>query len=159
MYCKEKNEKDILYILQNLRPEDKHEAATQHGNNYIEAIMNSIAEGKGYFTIGCSKKNDKPICMGGCFDTEEKGVGVIWLLSTPEIEKYQICLLRNIKELMSDFDKDYWMTYNFIYSENALAKRWLKKMGYSFNLAKPVLANLPKDFEFFYRLRKIRGLK
>lgn len=158
MYRKEKNLNDILYILENLREEDKHEALIQRGKNYIQAIASDIINSKGYFILGCSKKDDKPICMGGCVETDEKGVGVVWLLSTPEIEKHQICLLRNIKQLMKDFDKDFYMTFNCIYKENALAKGWLKKMGYSFNLAKPVFANLPKDFEFFYRLRKQRGL-
>lgn len=158
MYRKEKNIKDILYILENLRPEDKHEALIQRGENYIQGIAGDIINNKGFVVIGCSKKDDKPICMGGCTKTEENGVGVVWLLSTPEIENYQICLLRNIKELLKDFDKEYWMTFNMIYSENKLAKKWLKKMGYSFDLAKPVLANIPKDFEFFYRLRSKRGL-
>lgn len=159
MYRKEKNEKDILYILQNLRPEDKHEAIIQKGDNYIQEVFNDIMGNKGHFILGCSKKEDKPICMGGCVPAPDDGVGCIWMLSTPEIVNHQISLLRNIKDLMNDFDKDYWMTFNFIYSENALAKRWLKKMGYSFNLARPVLTNLPKDFEFFYRLRNKRGLK
>lgn len=159
MYRKEKNIKDILYILENLREEDKHEAITQKGENYIHAIASDIVNYKGPFILGCSKKDDTPIVMGGCCPTCDEGVGVVWMLSTPEVEKNQICLLRNIKELMNDFDKDYWMTFNLIYKENHLAKKWLSKMGYSFNMAKPVLANIPKDFEFFYRTRKLRGLK
>ena len=158
MYRKEKNIKDILYILENLREEDKHEAITQKGENYIHAIASDIVNYKGPFILGCSKKDDTPIVMGGCCPTQDEGVGVVWMLSTPEVEKNQICLLRNIKELMNDFDKDYWMTFNFIYKENHLAKKWLSKMGYSFNMAKPVFANIPKDFEFFYRTRKLRGL-
>ena len=159
MYRKEKNEKDVLYILENLRPEDKHEAIIQKGKNYIEELLKEIMQCEKHFILGCTKKDDKPICMGGCAPTTEKGVGCVWMLSTPEVINHQICLLRNIKELMNDFDEDYWMTFNFIYSENTLAKKWLKKMGYSFNLARPVLTNLPKDFEFFYRLKNQRGLK
>lgn len=158
MYRKEKNIKDILYILENLRTEDRHEAIIQKGKNYIQEIAKDIMNSKGHFILGCSKENNIPVVMGGCCPTEEEGVGVVWMLSTPEIEKHQICLLRNIKELIKDFDKDFWMTSNLIYKENHLAKKWLSKMGFSFNMSKPVLANLPKDFEFFYRLRKRKGL-
>ena len=158
MYRKDKNLDDVLYILNNLREEDKHEAMIQKGENYVELIANDVMNSQGIFVLGCSKKDNTPIVMGGCCKTDEKGVGVVWMLSTPEVEKNQICLLKNIKELINDFDKDYWMTFNVIYSENHLAKKWLKKMGYGFELAKPVFANLPKDFEFFYRTRKLRGL-
>ena len=45
-----------------------------------------------------------------------------------------------------------------LFSENKLAKRWLKKLGYSFENPHPKGLNVPKDFEFFYRTRT-RGLK
>ena len=158
MYRKEKNKKDILYILNNLREEDKQEALIQKGDNYVYEIAQDILNNDGSFVLGCSKADNMPVVMGGCCATQEEGVGVVWMLATPEVEKHQFCLLKNIKELMSDFDRDYWLTYNLIFSKNFLAKRWLKKLGYSFNLAKPVGANIPKDFEFFYRIRKARGL-
>lgn len=158
MYRKEKNKKDILYILNNLREEDKLECLVSKGENYIYEIAKDILENEGHFILGCSKKDDTPVVMGGCCKTQEEGVGCVWMLSTPEVEQHQICLLRNIKELMGEFDKDYWITFNLIFSKNFLAKKWLKKMGYSFNLARPVLSVIPSDFEFFYRIREKRGL-
>lgn len=157
MYRKEKNEKDILYILEHLRDEDKHEALIQKGENYIEECLKDIMNND-YVLLGCKKSDDTPVCMGGCAKTTEEGIGVVWFLSTPEIVNYQTCLLRNIKKEISFFDEKYWMLFNMLYSENNLAKRWLKKFGFNFNNPHPVGLNIPKDFEFFYRLRKTRGL-
>lgn len=159
MYRKYKNEKDVRYILEHLREEDKHEALIQKGENYIEECLNDIMNNDDYFVLGCSKKDDTPICMGGCVRTQEEGVGVVWLLSTPEIVNHQICLLRNIKSDIENFDKEFWMTFNMLYSENKLAKKWLQKFNFNFDNPNPVGLNIPKDFEFFYRTRKIRGLK
>ena len=157
MYGKtDKNESDIRYILEHLREEDKHEAIVQCGENYIENILRDIKKGKGFFILGCKKSDDTPVCMGGCENTEEDGIGVVWLLTTPEIVNHQICLLKHIKKYMREFDEDYWMLFNFLYKENQLAKIWLSKFGFRFN--NPCGLKIPKDFEFFYRIKKVRRL-
>ena len=157
MYGKtDKNEADIRYILEHLREEDKHEAIVQCGENYIENVMQDIKKSKDFFMLGCKKSDDTPVCMGGCESTEEDGIGIVWLLSTPEIVNHQICLLKHIKKFLREFDEDYWMLFNTLFKENQLAKRWLTKFGFRFN--NPCGLKLPKDFEFFYRVRKVRRL-
>lgn len=158
MFRQKKNEKDIRYILENLRTEDKHEAIIQKGENYIEECLKDIMGSNDYFILGCKKSDNTPVCMGGCAKTSEDGVGVIWLLTTDEIVNYQTCLLRNIKKELEIFDEKYWMLFNMLYSENNLAKKWLKKFGFNFNNPHPLGLNIPKNFEFFYRIRKTRGL-
>lgn len=152
----EKDETIIRYILEHLRKEDKHEAIVQCGENYIEDILKEIKKGKGFFIIGVSKADDTPVCMGGCEPTEKDGIGVVWLLATPEVEKHQICLLKHIKKFLHVFDEDYWMLFNALYKENTLAKNWLSRFGFRFN--NPCGLKIPKDFEFFYRVRKVRKL-
>ena len=158
MYEKEKNEKDILYILEHLRSEDKHEAITQKGENYKQIILEEIMNCKTRTYLGCRKSDDLPICIGGFTDTQEKGVGVVWLLSTPEIENNKTCLLRHIVGAFEEIDAKYWFTCNILFSENKFAKRWLKKLGYKFNNPKPDGIDVPDGFEFFYRIRATRGL-
>ena len=156
MYRKEKNIKDVLYILEHLRPEDKHEAIIQKGNNYIWECLKDIMDSDSYFVLGCKKSDDTPVVMGGCAPTQEKGIGIVWLLCTDEIVKYQTCLLRNLKKDIQLLSKEYWMLFNTIYCENNLAKRWLKKFGFKFdNLFG---AELPEGFEFFYKKKDMRGL-
>ncbi len=156
MYRKEKNEKDVRYILEHLREEDKHEAIIQKGENYVEECLKDIMGNSEYFVLGCKKSDDTPVCMGGCARTNEQGIGIVWLLTTPEIVNHQKCLLRNLKKDIESFDEKFWMTFNFLYKENKLAKRWLSKFGYVFD--RPSGMNIPEDFELFYRKRETRGL-
>lgn len=158
MYEKEKNEKDILYILEHLRSEDKQEAITQKGENYKEIILEEIMNCKTRTYLGCRKSDNLPVCIGGFTDTNEKGVGIVWLLSTPEIENNKTCLLRHIIGAFEEIDAKYWLTCNILFSENRFAKRWLKKLGYKFNNPKPEGLDVPDGFEFFYRMRETRGL-
>ena len=158
MYEKKKNEKDILYILEHLRLEDKHEAITQKGENYKQIILEEIMNCKTRTYLGCRKSDDLPVCIGGFTDTQEKGVGIVWLLSTPEIENNKTCLLRHIVGAFEEIDARYWLTCNILFSENRFAKRWLKKLGYKFNNPKPDGIDVPDGFEFFYRIRATRGL-
>lgn len=158
MYPKRVNEKDARYILEHLREEDRHEAIVQKGENYVEECLKDILNGNDICVIGCKKSDNTPVCMGGCSPTNEEGMGVVWLLSTPEVVKYQTCLLRYIIKYFTVVDNKFWFTFNMLFSENKLAKRWLKKLGYSFENPHPKGLNVPKDFEFFYRTRT-RGLK
>lgn len=158
MYEKEKNEKDILYILEHLRLEDKHEAITQKGEDYKQIILEEIMNCNTRTYLGCRKSDDLPVCIGGFTDTQEKGVGIVWLLSTPEIENNKTCLLRHIVRAFEEIDARYWLTCNVLFSENRFAKRWLKKLGYKFNNPKPDGIDVPDGFEFFYRIRATRGL-
>lgn len=158
MYEKEKNEKDILYILEHLRPADEHEARVQKGENFKEIILNEIMNINTRTWLGCKKSDDTPVCVGGYTDTQENGVGVVWLLSTPEIEKNKHCLFRHVIKAFKEIDNKYWFTCNILYSENKFAKQWLRKIGYKFNNLKPDGLDIPDGFEFFYRVRETKGL-
>ena len=158
MLYKKKNKKDVLYILKNLRNEDRLEALTQKGKNYIQELLNDIINTDDYVLIG-TDKNNVPVCMGGIAKTNESGVGIVWLLSTPEIINHQISLLKKLSAELKKADEKYWFTFNILYKENELAKKWLSKFGFKFDNPKPIGLNIPKNFEFFYRKRETRGLK
>ncbi len=159
MYEKEKNEKDILYILEHLKPEDEHEARTQKGENFKEIILKEVMNDNTRTFLGCRKTDDLPVCVGGYTNTNEKGVGIVWLLSTPEIENNRTCLIRNIIKAFKEIDNKYWLTCNMLFSENKFAKNWLQKIGYKFDNPHPEGIEIPEGFEFFYRIRETRGLK
>ena len=127
----------------------------------LEDILNDIMTSDREILLGIKKDGDIPICMSGAWqlDKDEKGVGVAWMLCTDEIVNHKICLLREAKAEMKKYDKEFWLLYNFIYSKNEFAKNWLKWLGFKFDKLRPSILNVPKDFEFFYRIRKKQGLE
>jgi len=160
MYRKQKNEKDVLYILEHLRADDLEEVKAVHGDNWKENVFNDIMKTEFDVLLGASTEGDVPVCMGGAWhlDKDAEGIGVVWMLCTDEIVNHKICLLRELKKEFKKYDEKFWFLYNFIYKKNFFAKNWLKWMGFSFQHPHPECMNIPQDFEFFYRIRNKRGL-
>jgi len=160
MYRKAKNEKDVLYILDHLSENDLEEVKAFHGENWREEVFNDIMKTEFDILLGATKEGDIPVCMGGAWQLEkdEDGVGVAWMLCTDEVKNHKICLLRELKKEFKEYDKKFWLLYNFIYHKNNFARSWLKWIGFEFDKPRPPQLNIPEGFEFFYRIRKKRGL-
>lgn len=163
MYRKQKNEKDVLYILDHLREFDKREVQTIHGENWREKVFEQIMQTDFDVLMGINSDGDIPVCMGGVahLEKDEAGVGVVWLLCTDEISNHPIVLLRELKKEFKKYDGQYWFLYNFMLSDDEQAKGWLKWMGFDFSMPHPIklAPYIPKGFEFFYRIRKPKGLE
>ena len=167
--CENYTIEDIKYILDNLREEDKLEAIENKGDNFKEAIIDEIQKNKNQkILIGKTKKDDIPVLMYGCWQLKENpAVGIIWMLSTPEIEKHQKCFLREMKKELKKIDEKFGLTLNQLYKENYIAKNWLKWVGFRFPAEEKIKtfldkeflkANVPENFEIFYRERNVKGL-
>lgn len=161
MYRKAKNEKDVLYILEHLRVDDLEEVKAVHGDKWKENVFNDIMKTDFDVLMGVTRDGDIPVCMGGAWhlDKDAPGVGVVWMLCTAEIVNHKICLLKELKKEFKKYDKDFWFLYNFIYFKNDFAKNWLSWIGFKFDNPKPHGMKIPKEFDFFYRIRKRRGLE
>lgn len=161
MYRTDKNIDDVNYIINNLRLEDKEEISCLLGENWKQKAFDSIYNTDFHILIGKTKRGDVPVLMGGAWETDPikaSGVACVWLLSTDEIKNYQICFLREMMKEFKKYDEKYWLTYNIIHKNNHMAKKWLKRFGFKFDIKTLDGAELPKDFEFFYRIRPVKGL-
>ncbi len=158
MYQVTKNEKDVQYILDNLRLEDMLELHAIYGNNYKEIVKNNIMKTTSAVHIA-KIEGDIPIAMGGVCETcpDDKEIAGVWLLSTEEVKRHQTSVLRAIKRVIDEADEKYRLTYNFIYEKNHRAKRWLKWLGYRFDNPRPAGVKMPSGFEYFYRINKNGG--
>ncbi|MBQ8476101.1 DUF2833 domain-containing protein [bacterium] len=158
MQRKQKNARDVKYILKHLRAIDIEEIKAIHGENWFNIVYKSIMETD--FEVLIGKKGNKPVCMGGAWaiDKNTKDVGVVWFLTTPEIQKHKVQILREFKKEIKKYDKKYWLLYNFIHEKNYSAKSWLKWLGFKFENPKPFGIKMPEGFEFFYRVKIIEGL-
>lgn len=161
-------EDDCIYLLNNLREEDHIEAKTAKGINYRQVILEELKTWNNNFLMAKTKKDDTPVLICGCWPLKENpSIGIVWLLSTPEIKKHQICFLKEMRKEINKYDLEFGLTFNYLYKENILAKRWLKWVGYKFpgeNEKKDFLdkhflsMKVPEGFEVFYRERNITGL-
>ncbi len=148
---KEKTLEDVRYILDNIRKEDLEELKALWGENWREQTIKNIMETDFLVLVGVS---DKPVVMGGIWETGEKGsnVACVWLLSTDEVKRHKTSLLKEIRKEIKN--SKYSILYNFIYKTNHKAKKWLKLSGFRFDNPFPDQIEVPEGFEFFYRLKE-----
>lgn len=155
-----KNEKDVKYILDNLREVDRIECIDSKGENYKEVIYEEIM--KTDFDCLIGEDDENAVVMGGVWATDPNipDVGCVWLLSTDEVEKHQVSLLRHLKKEFARYDERYSIVCNYIHNSNMQAKRWLEWIGFKFDN----IIGIPKkeNFTFFYRINpritKMKGL-
>lgn len=169
MYRAENNIEDVRYILDHLREEDLKEVITSRGEKWKEEILNELENENIPYSLGRTKEGDIPVLICGAYATDKNNpsLGVVWMLSTPEIEKHQIAFLKKMKKEIEIYDEKFGILYNQIYEANQLAKNWLKWAGFRFPkeekkktfLDKIFLkTNVPEEFEIFYRERPVKGL-
>jgi hypothetical protein len=150
----EKSKKtEILYILNNLRKEDRLELYSLFGKNWKEETINNLKNKKVNILYGYDKVGDKkPIAMGG-FDVVggiDSRIACVWLLSTPFVSKNQFLFFKELKHQFRKAETRYDIMYNFIYKSNKTAKSWLGHFGFKFDNPKGIF--FKENFEFFYKV-------
>lgn len=148
------NKKEILFILNNLRQEDKQELKALWGKHWKQFAFESIQDKDGLVLYGNNYQGETvPIAMGGIYNLSGKSCSVacVWLLSTVFVYNNRHIFMKTIRKEILKASKKYDILYNYIYKSNYEAKTWLKKLGFSFNNPNSILIKPNKGFEFFYR--------
>lgn len=152
-----KNESEIIFILENLREDDKQELIALYGENWLTETLNDLKYRNFYVLYGYDYDFKLvPIAIGGfceCFEND-KTIACCWLLSSFYIQKNRILFFKSVKRQIKDAEKKYKILYNFIHKTNFSAKKWLKKFGFKFDNPKPNNIEIKDGFEFFYKLCK-----
>lgn len=152
MLKQNKNIKDVIYIVDNLREEDLAETKALWGKNWrkktIENIMNTD------FLILYSY--EIPIAIGGFVPVTSSHIKLacVWLLCSKDVKRNKLKLFKTLKSQIEKESLNFEIFYNYIYKSNKEAKRWLKKLGFCFENPNPEKLLIHKNFEFFYRKNK-----
>lgn len=148
MYYKRKNNKDLKYILSNLRAQDEHELRLVFGASWFDCIWSQMRKSK---DCKIAYTNDgAPIAVFGVM--AQGDIGIVGLFSTVDFEKEQKSFLVLGKKWIEDCEKRYRLLRNKVYSTNTKAIRWLKWLGFT------VEANLGMGDKFleFYKVCSIK---
>ena len=65
------------------------------------------------------------------------GTGIPWLISSNEVERYQMTFLRHSRPLLAEMLKEYRLLENYADARNVKACCWLRWMGFKFDEARP----------------------
>ena len=141
-------------VLDNLRLEDKKELAALWGDNWKALALNNVQDKNGLVLYGKNYSNVLvPIAIGGFYDLSDKtsSIACVWLLSSIFVYNNKHLLMKILRKEILKASKKYNILYNYIYKSNLEAKKWLRKLGFSFDNPNPILIKPDEGFEFFYK--------
>lgn len=153
MIKKNKSRRKLKYVLKHLRHDDKVEMIEIYGQNWFPKVLKSMM--KADFKIGISN-NGKPFAVFGCSAVENlNDCGIVYLLSTAEIENKKFTIIKNAKKELMEYERKYKLLFNFIHRRNFKMINLLKYLGFNFlhyNL------NDNPNTQFFYKRYYLKGL-
>ena len=109
-------------VASNLRSDDYREVTEGHGINPIAFLPMVAQEGSAvYFTVPAGKTAG----LAGVGDD-----GAIWMLCTPEIERYPITFAREAKRYVDSREEP--LLWNIVDCRNTVHLKLLKFLGFTF---------------------------
>ncbi len=154
------SEKEYIFVLDNIRWEDKSELIALFGDEWYQKTVEVLKDKKFLVLYGLDFQNKTvPVAIGGFCSVKNANPSIanVWLLTTQYINKNKILLSKVLKQQFAENDKKYQIMYNCIYKYNHNAKFWLKKFGFNFDNPLPENMSLPKEHEFFYKVNNINN--
>ena len=151
------NDWEYIFILDNIRDEDKNELYALYGNNWYIETKKMLANKDFLIMYGKDiSGNIVPIALGGFYELYENdtSIAAVWLLSSIYVLNNKTLFFKDIVPLIKSKEKKYKIMYNYIYNSNHRAKGWLKKLGFKFDNPKPKNMEIREGFEFFYKINE-----
>ena len=116
-YIKIASYKDAEELSKNLREEDLEEIKANSNVSAYHALTGGVKYS--HLPLAIMNDENKPIMIMGVVP-QGKQLGLIWLLSSPEINVMPITFLRNCKGVLKLFLQSYPVLYNYIDARNTL---------------------------------------
>lgn len=123
---------EAIWFSSRLRPEDRSEIEAASGQGPETILPLSFDVSDECYTIRIDPHGDPISIYGMVPDRRQEGVGVIWLLATPEVRRASLALLREVPYWLNAWALKYPNgIHNIVDSRNQLHVRWLKLMGFT----------------------------
>ena len=121
---------DCLSLGPRLRKEDCQEIEAVAGCKPTEGLLYSYFNSKGCLTVTLK---GVPIIMFGCgaFPDNDR-IGMIWLLSSPELLEVSKPFLRHSRRFLALLTAPYDLVMNYVDCRNEVHHRWLRWCGFVF---------------------------
>lgn len=126
----------IAKLYGNLREIDQRECEIMTGRTADEALEDAFRKSDRPY-VGLI--DGEPVLAFGVVRQSILAVtGIPWLVATNRIYEIPLRVVREsikyVKEFMRDFDR----LENYVHSENALSRNWLKWLGFTIEAAEPI---------------------
>jgi hypothetical protein len=120
---------DVEYLIDHVRPEDIEEVDAFDGSTIRESLEATpdLLENSEVWEV-----DGKVVCMFGVtpIDEFEQKVGMIWMLATPDFDKYSRMFAVRCQKVVEKMVSGYEFIYNYVHSKNEKSVAWLRWLGF-----------------------------
>lgn len=122
---------DVAHITPLLRGADRQECEALTGLPPELLLPGVMEAGRAVWTFGA--RPGEPVGLFGV-DPSPAGlpVGIIWMVSTPELERWPFHFLRISRTVVDQLNEQFPVLTNLVDARNTTHVRWLRWMGFSF---------------------------
>lgn len=121
---------DVTYIAKNLRQADRMECDATLAMPPELALPRAVRDGQRVWTF--HRNDGLPVGVFGADPTPIPEVGIVWMVSTDEIELHKREFLVESKPYVLALNDDFPIITNMVDARNTLHHRWLKWLGFAF---------------------------
>jgi len=122
---------DAPTLASSLRSADLQEIKSNVGEDPLAHIERSILHSDPCYTV-LNEKNAPVAVFGVIPDSQEVGVGKIWMLASEEFVSYRYIFLRHCREWIERLQQEYNVLWNYVDARNRMHIRWLNWCGFKF---------------------------
>lgn len=127
-YVRQAVMQDSLKLAPNMRKADKIEIKDSDNVDPLQALIYPFtSEGNLIYSI---VDQEKVIGMFGSVPTNDKDFGVVWMLSSEDLFKFQKRFIKESPYWIERISDNYKYVYNFVDERNVKSIRWLKYLGF-----------------------------
>lgn len=142
-----------MYLLKNmtLRQADIDEiTVASGGKNVWDAMKSAVMHSNEWTEVCFEDETDEILMVFGLSSVD--GVGVPWMVASPNVTKYTKILMRYAKKVIKGMNEQFPLLINYVDSRNVDHIRWLQHMGFKFSGVEHMIDRIP--FKQFHMERK-----
>ena len=125
---------DVEFLAPRLRCEDIMELQAVKAPDPLTTLLLGLETSIPHASVLCDQHTGEPYLMGGIRPLGFMGIGIVWLLGTPEINNHVLSFQRETKRALNRafFLEGYKVITNVVHGENKKTINWLGRMGFQF---------------------------
>jgi len=139
----------LATIAAGLRQEDRDEALAATGGD-PQAILRQSFDVSSH--VWFAMAGEEPVAVYGAAPSSLAGVGVVWMMGTPGVERNGLSIARQTRGYLDEMHDTYHMLWNFIDARNELSLNWLLWSGFNVIGADPAYGHEGRLFYEFARV-------
>lgn len=126
-YYRDATIKDAMLLANNLRKEDREELEGVGHQNILLALLFIVQSSE--TAIAFFDEDDSLGGIGGIIPDPREGVGIVWMLCTPIVQRKPHTFIRHLRRFLKG-QHEYRMLWNIADARNKFHHKLLKLLGF-----------------------------